>query len=100
LTHDFDNSAETNQPKRDHSFFSPISSTNPKNLVFFHFCYWVCDVMGNTELKKKKGFGAKWVWIVVPLIAAIVAIAVSSKTSSRISLFGVIGKACQCTQVF
>ncbi|MCI00165.1 endoplasmic oxidoreductin-1-like, partial [Trifolium medium] len=47
--------------------------------------------MGNTEFKKKKGFGAKWVWIVVPLIAAIVAIAVSSKTSSKISLFGVIG---------
>ncbi|PNY01290.1 endoplasmic oxidoreductin-1-like protein, partial [Trifolium pratense] len=54
--------------------------------------------MGNTEFKKKKGFGAKWVWVVVPLIAAIVAIAVSSKTSSKISLFGVIGKACQCTR--
>ncbi|GAU23915.1 hypothetical protein TSUD_181040 [Trifolium subterraneum] len=49
--------------------------------------------MGNTEFKKKV-FGAKWVWFVVPLIAAIVAIAVSSK----ISLFGVIGKACQCAR--
>ncbi|WJX70900.1 hypothetical protein P8452_54957 [Trifolium repens] len=55
--------------------------------------------MGNTEFKKM-GFGAKWVWVVVPLIAVIVAIAVSSKTSSKISLFGVIGKACQCTWVF
>ncbi|AES65781.1 putative thiol oxidase [Medicago truncatula] len=53
--------------------------------------------MVNSELKKKeKGFGGKWVWVVIPLIAAIVAISISSRTSSKISLFGVIGKACQC----
>jgi len=57
--------------------------------------------MVNSELKKKnKGFGGKWVWVVIPLIAAIVAISISSKTCSKISLFGVIGKACQCAMVY
>ncbi|XP_004511502.1 endoplasmic reticulum oxidoreductin-2-like isoform X2 [Cicer arietinum] len=56
--------------------------------------------MVNMECEKKRGFVTKWVWLVlVPLIAAFVAIAImSSNTSSKISIFGVINKACPCAQ--
>lgn len=72
---------------------STISSTNPQKSPT-GFPFFSTRVMAKTELKKKKGFAAKWIWLVVPVIAAIVAISMSSKTCSTISLFGVFNRVC------
>ena len=51
------------------------------------------------EEVEKRGCGIRWVWVAVALIAVFVAMAMSSKTSPRIALFGAIDRACQCARV-
>lgn len=54
-------------------------------------------VMVKTEVQKK-GHKTRWLWLVVALVAVFVAMAVSSKTSPKIALFGAIDRACHCAR--
>ncbi|KAK7301527.1 hypothetical protein RJT34_12393 [Clitoria ternatea] len=47
---------------------------------------------------KKVYWRMQWLWVLVALVAVFVAMAMSSKTSPRIALFGAIERACPCAR--
>ncbi|KAJ7968974.1 Endoplasmic reticulum oxidoreductin-1 [Quillaja saponaria] len=53
--------------------------------------------MVETEVEKK-GHRTRWIWVLGALTVVFVAMAMSSRTASKIALFGKIDRACQCAR--